>query len=52
LLPTLGTWPGRASGLPAECEPVYTVLGVAPQQPLGRWSALLIEARVRKVMDR
>jgi bacillithiol biosynthesis cysteine-adding enzyme BshC len=53
LLPTLAyvAGPGELAYLP-ECDPVYATLGVQPQQPIGRWSAVLVEARVRKVMDR
>jgi bacillithiol biosynthesis cysteine-adding enzyme BshC len=53
LLPTLAyvAGPGELGYLP-QCEPIYQALGIVPQQPVGRWSAVLIEARVRKLLDR
>ena len=36
----------------AEAEPLYAVVGVARQTPVPRWSGVLIESRVDKVLGR
>jgi bacillithiol biosynthesis cysteine-adding enzyme BshC len=53
MLPTLAYvgGPGEVAYFP-QCEPIYAALGVRPQAPVARWSAVVIEARVRKVLDR
>jgi bacillithiol biosynthesis cysteine-adding enzyme BshC len=53
LLPTLAyvAGPGELAYLP-QCAPVYARLGVAPQSAVPRWSGLVIEARVGKVMEK
>lgn len=53
LLPTLAyvAGPGELAYLP-QCDPLYETLGVSPQVPLPRWSARIVERRVRKVLDK
>jgi bacillithiol biosynthesis cysteine-adding enzyme BshC len=53
LFPTLAyvAGPGELAYHP-QTEPVYETLGVLPQPYVPRWSARVIEARVRKTMDR
>lgn len=53
LLPTLAYLggPGELSYL-AQCEPVYRLLEIAPQRGVPRWSGLVVEGRVRKVLDK
>jgi bacillithiol biosynthesis cysteine-adding enzyme BshC len=53
LLPTVAYvgGPGELAYFP-QCAPAYEALGIAPQVPVPRWSALAIEARTRKVMDK
>lgn len=53
LLPTLAyvAGPGELDYLP-QCDPVYTALGIEPQHPYPRWSALVVEKRVAKVLDK
>lgn len=53
LLPTVAYvgGPGELAYLP-QCAPVYDALGVTPQPPVPRWSGMIIEARVRKVLDK
>ena len=53
LLPTLAYvgGPGELAYLP-QAAPLYDALGVPPQAPIARWSGMVVEARVRKVLDR
>ncbi|MDH3495427.1 MAG: bacillithiol biosynthesis cysteine-adding enzyme BshC [Gemmatimonadota bacterium] len=53
VLPTLAyvAGPGELAYLP-QCAPAYEALRVAPQVPVPRWSGLVVEARVRKVLDK
>ncbi len=53
LLPTVAyvAGPGELAYFP-QCDPVYATLGVAPQAPVARWSALVVEQRTQKVLDR
>ncbi len=53
VLPTLAyvAGPGELAYLP-QCAPAYEALRVAPQVPLPRWSGLVVETRVRKVLDK
>jgi len=53
LLPTLAyvAGPGELAYHP-QTEPVYEMLGVVAQPYVPRWSARVIETRVRKTMDR
>lgn len=53
LLPTVAYvgGPGELAYFP-QCAPVYERLDVSPQVPLPRWSALAVEARTRKVLDK
>ncbi len=53
LLPTLAyvAGPGELQYLP-QCQPLYERLGVTPQTPFPRWSARIVETRVRKVLDK
>ena len=53
LLPTLAyvAGPGELRYLP-QTAPLYDALDVAPQTPVPRWSARLIEARIQKVLDK
>jgi uncharacterized protein YllA (UPF0747 family) len=43
--------PGEMEYLP-ESAPLFSSLGVAPQTPVRRWSGLIIEARVEKVLTK
>lgn len=43
--------PGEMEYLP-ESAPLFSRLGVAPQTPIRRWSGLIIEARVEKVLTK
>ncbi len=53
LLPTIAyvAGPGELGYLP-QAAPVYDALGVAPQAAVPRWSGLVVEARVRKVLEK
>jgi uncharacterized protein YllA (UPF0747 family) len=53
LFPTLAYvgGPGEMEYLP-ESAPLFSSLGVAPQTPVRRWSGLIIEARVEKVLTK
>jgi bacillithiol biosynthesis cysteine-adding enzyme BshC len=53
LLPTLAYvgGPGELAYLP-QAAPLYDALGVPPQAPIARWSGMVVEARVRKVLDK
>jgi bacillithiol biosynthesis cysteine-adding enzyme BshC len=53
LLPTVAYvgGPGELAYFP-QCAPAYETLGIGPQVPVPRWSALVIEARTRKVLDK
>jgi bacillithiol biosynthesis cysteine-adding enzyme BshC len=53
LLPTVAYvgGPGELAYFP-QCGPVYELLEVGPQMPVPRWSALAVEARTRKVLDK
>lgn len=53
LLPTLTyvAGPGELAYLP-QAAPVYEVLGVLPQAAAPRWSCRVIDARVRKTLDK
>jgi bacillithiol biosynthesis cysteine-adding enzyme BshC len=53
LLPTVAYvgGPGELAYFP-QCAPVYELLAVDPQTPVPRWSALAVEARTRKVLDK
>ena len=53
LLPTLAyvAGPGELAYFP-QTAPVFDTLGVTPQRFVARWSARIIEARVRKTLDR
>jgi uncharacterized protein YllA (UPF0747 family) len=53
LLPTVAyvAGPGELAYLP-QCLPVYAALDVEPQLPVPRWSGVVVEARIRKVLDR
>jgi bacillithiol biosynthesis cysteine-adding enzyme BshC len=53
ILPTVAYvgGPGELAYFP-QAAPAYQMLGVDPQVPIPRWSALAIEARTRKVMDK
>jgi bacillithiol biosynthesis cysteine-adding enzyme BshC len=53
LLPTLAyvAGPGELRYLP-QTAPLYDALKVTPQTPVARWSALIVEARVEKVLDK
>ena len=54
LLPTVAyaAGPAELNYLP-EAAPLYTALGgVTPQPPLPRWSGVILEARVEKLMER
>jgi len=43
--------PGEMEYLP-ESAPLFSSLGVAPQTPVQRWSGLIIEARIEKVLTK
>jgi uncharacterized protein YllA (UPF0747 family) len=43
--------PGEMEYLP-ESGPLFTRLGVTPQQPVRRWSGIIIETRVEKVLTK
>lgn len=53
LLPTVAYagGPAELKYLP-EAGPLYRALGVAPQAPVPRWSGVIVEARVEKLMER
>lgn len=53
LLPTVAyaAGPAELRYLP-DAEPLYAALGVARQAPVPRWSGVLVEARVDKLMER
>jgi bacillithiol biosynthesis cysteine-adding enzyme BshC len=53
VLPTLAYvgGPGELAYFP-QCDPIYELLGVQPQARVPRWSGMVIEARVRKVLDK
>ncbi len=53
LFPTVAyaAGPGELEYLP-EATPLYQRLGVTPQTPVPRWSGVLVEARVEKVLER
>jgi bacillithiol biosynthesis cysteine-adding enzyme BshC len=53
LLPTVAyvAGPGELSYL-AQCEPLYPALRVTPQTPVARWSGVLVEPRVDRVIDK
>lgn len=53
LLPTLAYvgGPGELAYLP-QAAPLYEALGVPPQAPIARWSGMVVEARVRKLLDK
>lgn len=53
LFPTVAyaAGPAELAYLP-EAAPLYRQLGVSPQAPVPRWSGLLVEARVDKVLER
>ncbi len=53
LLPTVAylAGPGELRYL-ALCQPIYELLGVHPQQYLPRWSGILVEARVDRVLHK
>ena len=53
LFPTVAyaAGPGELDYLP-KAAPLYTHLGVTPQTPVPRWSGVLLESRVEKVLER
>lgn len=53
LFPTVAYFggPGEMEYLP-ESRPLFTKLGVTPQVPMRRWSGLIIESRVDKVLQK
>lgn len=53
LLPTVAYLggPGEMEYLP-ESAPLFSRLGVAPQAPLRRWSGLIIESRIERVLKK
>lgn len=53
LFPTVAyaAGPGEIEYLP-EAAPLYAHLGVTPQTPVPRWSGLMLESRVEKVLER
>ena len=53
LFPTVAylAGPGELEYLP-EAAPLYKLLGVTPQTPVPRWSGMLVEGRVEKVLER
>ena len=53
LFPTVAYFggPGEMEYLP-ESKPLFTKLGVTPQVPMRRWSGLIIESRVEKVLQK
>ena len=53
LLPTVAyiAGPGELTYL-AQCEPLYAALRVTPQAPVPRWSGVLVEPRVDRVLDK
>ena len=53
LFPTVAYFggPGEMEYLP-ESKPLFTKLGVTPQVPIRRWSGLIIESRVEKVLQK
>ncbi len=53
LLPTVAyvAGPGELAYL-AQCEPLYAAFGVVPQTPVPRWSGVLVEPRVDRVLEK
>lgn len=53
LLPTVAyiAGPGELTYL-AQCAPLYAALDVIPQTPIARWSGVLVEPRVDRVLDK
>ncbi len=53
LLPTVAyvAGPGELTYL-AQCEPLYPALRVTPQTPVARWSGVLVEPRVDRVIEK
>jgi len=53
LFPTLAylAGPGEQAYFP-QTTPIYDTLGIAPQTVLPRWSAAVIEPKIRKVLDK
>jgi bacillithiol biosynthesis cysteine-adding enzyme BshC len=53
LLPTVAyvAGPGELAYL-AQCEPLYAALRVTPQAAVPRWSGILVEPRVDRVLDK
>ncbi len=53
LLPTVAyvAGPGELRYLPL-CRPIYESLGVVPQLPVPRWSGILVEHRVDRVLEK
>lgn len=53
LFPTVAYFggPGEMEYLP-ESQPLFTKLGVTPQVPMRRWSGIIIESRVDKVLQK
>jgi uncharacterized protein YllA (UPF0747 family) len=53
LFPTVAyaAGPGELSYLP-DAAPCHAALGVAPQTPVARWSGVLVESKVEKVLER
>jgi bacillithiol biosynthesis cysteine-adding enzyme BshC len=53
ILPTIAyvAGPSELAYLP-QAEPLYRLLGVPPQGAVARWSARIIEARIRKTLER
>lgn len=53
LLPTVAyvAGPGELAYL-VQCEPLYAALRVTPQTPVPRWSGVLVEPRVDRVLDK
>jgi bacillithiol synthase len=43
--------PGELAYLP-DAAPLYQALGVAPQTPVPRWSGLMVESRVERVLEK
>jgi uncharacterized protein YllA (UPF0747 family) len=53
LFPTLAYFggPGELGYLP-DAAPLYQTLGVAPQTPMPRWSGVLIEGRIDRILEK
>jgi bacillithiol biosynthesis cysteine-adding enzyme BshC len=53
LLPTVAyvAGPGELRYLPL-CRPIYKSLSVVPQQPVPRWSGILVEHRVDRILEK